>query len=114
MDLRTELLRRGFSGEEAEAYLDAGAPLRLTVWCALLPVLRLRRAHRYDVALVRRSGHKHVLLGGRYGGRTDCAAVADVALVVDTGEVVLPNYTGERLCALLNGRSRLRICSVVV
>lgn len=34
VDLRTELLRRGFSGEEAEAYLDAGAPLRLTVWCA--------------------------------------------------------------------------------
>ena len=39
--------------------------------------------------------------GGRYGGRTDCAAVADVALVVDTGEVVLPNYTGAGLCALL-------------
>ncbi|KAK9832784.1 hypothetical protein WJX81_000752 [Elliptochloris bilobata] len=61
VDLRTELLRRGFSGEEAEAYLDAGAPLHLTVW---------------------------------YGGRTDCAGVADVSLVVDTGEVVLPNYTG--------------------
>jgi hypothetical protein len=31
----------------------------------------------------------------RYGGRADCAAVADVALVVDSGEAVLPNYTGE-------------------
>lgn len=30
----------------------------------------------------------------RYGGRFDCAAVADVSLVVDSGEVVLPNYTG--------------------
>jgi hypothetical protein len=34
VDLRGELMRRAFSGEEADAYLDAGAPLRFTVWCA--------------------------------------------------------------------------------
>lgn len=35
------------------------------------------------------------MLARRYGGRFDCAAVADVSLVVDSGEAVLPNYTGE-------------------